>query len=159
MKFVYINFEKHDPAKGKLIKTSLPLPKLAMYLASLIMYTHDHNLNRIIDRLPNTYLISEKQKRLHEFARYIFNNNANSKNVVITKDNPKFDSGIRVSRSFFENKHIYVINLNRILQTHSGTNVKKYHHIAKRLIANKSPKLVIKGKSLKREKPYRRLFA
>ena len=166
-RIVYLNFDHDNPLEGRIIKTNLPLSKLTTYLASLIMKSKYHKPKDLIDNLPNTKLVNNDNSNhgLYRFAEYVFNNNAVSENVPVSSENTRFKTGVRISNAFYDHEHVYVIYLDRIVKTHSGTNTQKYEKIAKKLINDGQKSLLIKKGLLgfettkRRKKRHKRLFA
>lgn len=139
MKTVYLNFEHKNPAKGCIIKTNLPLNKLAMYLASLIIHSKNHDPLNLAKKLPNSEIVSRDMEHEddYSFAEHIFNSGA-GKNVPLNKYTPNYISGILVSNAKHDDQRYYVMFLNKVANNFIGTNMHKYHKIAKKLIEEKA---------------------
>ena len=54
--------------------------------------------------------------------------------MIINEELANFDTGIRLTLAKHHGKHIYLIYLKRIAETHHGTNMSKYQKTGKKLL-------------------------
>lgn len=123
-KIVFFNYVNKPNESGGMIKTNLSFYELSKLLAGhLFSQQLTSNPKVIAENLPKTKsLDAKKHPELFEFASHLFNNDAASEKVPINKELEFFDTGIRKSHAKYNNQTVYIINLNRIKETHTGTN-------------------------------------
>lgn len=123
-KLVFFNFAHSPKEKGGMVRTDLSFYELNKLLAGHMFSEQLASDPRVIAKnLPDTESIdTKKHPELFEFVKYLVNNDASTEKVPINKDLAFYDTGIRKSNARYKNEPVYLINLNRIKKTHTGTN-------------------------------------
>lgn len=131
-KYAYFNYEGNDPNRACLVKTDLSLRQLTQELASLMLVLNQPAPDFLGRNLSSKTVVHDKA--MFSFAQHAFINDEASKRVIINEELANFDTGIRLTLAKHHGKHIYLIYLKRIAETHHGTNMSKYKKTGKKLL-------------------------
>ena len=134
-KYVYFNYEGTNPNQACLVKTNLSLRQITQELASLMLVLNSPAPDFLGRNLSSKTIV--KDKAMLTFAQHAFINDTASKRVIINEELANFDTGIRLSLAQSHGKHIYLVYLKRIAETHRGTNMTKYEKTGEKLLKNR----------------------
>lgn len=119
----YLNYPHYNPELAGMLKTNLPLNKLASYLAGLMLVHKKIVPKHLVKLVPNSIVINNKTNfKLFEFASHVFNNDISCEPVAINNELKFYQTGVYKSIAKFEEHHVYIIDLMQINKTHQGTN-------------------------------------
>lgn len=134
-KIIYINYPRQNPLDGAILKTNEDFYHVTGDLMGLMLSDCHLKPREIAEKMPACQFIEHAQHEpLYSFAIYVYNNDAASDKVPISRELKDFDTGIRKSHVNYHEKPVYVIDLEMVKKTHQGTNSRHYQKRVKKRI-------------------------